>query len=332
MKTTMKETVRRSNLMVPITEAPLSPLIGWSAEGEGPGADRVSGHRSTREGWRHIPDAVTLDLEDGIPRSKKIEARLMIKDAIPEAGRGSTEVFVRVNNPYLFADLEASVWPGLTGVVLPKVECGDDVSQASKLMEDLERERGIELGSLELVVLVESALGVWNVREIVAASPRVSQVALGECEMCRSLGITPSEEHDPFVYARGRIVIEGTAAGVQPVGMAHPLGSVPRVAPPDELLRLSAVTKDLGFKGVICPHPSWVEPVNAAFTPTTELVQYYTQVREVFAQAVAAGTAAVPFAGRMIDVPVDEWAKVVLRMAALCKNRDEKKRRAWEER
>ena len=65
--------------------------------------------------------------------------------------------------------------------------------------------------------------------------------------------------------------------------------------------------------------------MNSAFTPTQAQVEYYTQVREVFAQAIAAGTAAVPFHGRMIDVPVDEWAKVVLEMAAACAARDEQK-------
>jgi len=50
--------------------------------------------------------------------------------------------------------------------------------------------------------------------------------------------------------------------------------------------------RNLGMKGVLCPDPSWVAPVNAAFTPTADLVAYNMRVREVFAEAVAAGTAA----------------------------------------
>ena len=68
--------------------------------------------------------------------------------------------------------------------------------------------------------------------------------------------------------------------------------------------------------------------MNTAFTPTESQVDYYTQVRNVFAQGVAAGTAAVPFAGRMIDVPVDEWAKVVLEMAEACHQRERQKQEA----
>ena len=305
--------VRRSNLVVPITTA------GYAVSGTG-----------LEEAWLHAPDAVTLDLEDGVPESRKMDARALVREAIPTAGRAA-EVFVRVNKPYLYADLEASVWPGLTGIMLPKVDGPGDLTRAADLMEEMERRRGIDLGSLELIVLLESALGVWHVRDIITASPRVTQVALGERDLCVDLGIWPKEEYDPFVYARGRIVVEGTAAGVQPVGMAYPLSSLPAAMPRDDLLKLATVGKNLGYKGVICPDSSWVEPANTAFTPTAELVDYYTQVREVFAQGIAAGTAAVPLKGRLIDVPVDEWAKVVLRVAASCKARDEEKRLALEQ-
>jgi citrate lyase subunit beta/citryl-CoA lyase len=278
--------------------------------------------------WRHNADAVTLDLEDGIPDAQKVDARGCVKSMISIAGRGGAEVFVRVNKAFLAADLEASVWPGLTGIMLPKVEYDNDVWEAADQLTALERQRGIDIGSLQLIILLESALGVWNIRQIVTASPRVTQVGLDESDLCRDLAILPSEEHDPFVYARGRVVIEGIAAGVQPVGMPFPLSLTPRLLPHEELLRLATMARNLGFKGAICPHPSWIDPVNAAFSPTSEQVNYYTRVREVFAEGVARGTAAVPLDGKMIDVPVDEWAKAVLHLAMLCRTRDEEKRLA----
>jgi len=284
--------------------------------------------RFVESAWRHHADAITLDIEDGVPPARKGEVRSRLKEAIALAGRGGAEVFVRVNKPYLQADLAAAAWPGLTGVMLPKVESDAEVGEAAQILTDLERQRGMAVGSLELIVLLESALGVWNIRDIVTASPRLTQVGLGESDLCRNLGITATDEEDPLVYARGRVVIEGIAAGVQPIGMAFPLSLVPRLLPEKDLLHLATVARNLGFKGAICPHPSWIEPVNAAFSPTAEQVSYYTKVREVFAEGVARGTAAVPLDGKMIDVPVDEWAKVVLHLAALCQARDEAKQRA----
>jgi citrate lyase subunit beta / citryl-CoA lyase len=288
----------------------------------------VTVQRFVEKAWRYNADAITLDLEDGVPQPHKGEVRSSLKEAIALAGCGGAEVFVRVNKPFLAADVAAAVWPGLTGVMLPKVEYGAEVAEAATLMTDLERQRGIEVGALELIVLLESALGVWNVREIVTASPRVTQVGLGESDLCRNLGITATDAEDPFVYARGRVVIEAIAAGVQPIGMAFPLSLTPRLLPEKDLLCLATMARNLGFKGAICPHPSWIKPVNAAFSPTAEQVVYYTKVREVFAEGVARGTAAVPLDGKMIDVPVDEWAKVVLHLAALCQARDEMKQQA----
>jgi citrate lyase subunit beta/citryl-CoA lyase len=215
--------------------------------------------------------------------------------------------------------------------MLPKVASAGEVTEALGHLEDLERRRGVEIGALQLIILLESALGVWNIRDIITASRRITQVGLGESDLCRELGIVATEDHDPFIYARGRVVIEGTAAGVQPIGLASPLSLQPRLLPAADIRRLATDARNLGFKGAICPHPSWVEPVNAAFSPTSEQVAYYTRVREVFAEGVARGTAAVPLDGKMIDVPVDEWAKVVLQLAEMCQARDQEKHRALQQ-
>ncbi|MCI0863889.1 MAG: hypothetical protein J4N69_06595 [Chloroflexi bacterium] len=299
--------VRRSNLMVPVTNA-----------------------RFVGEAWRHSADAITLDLEDGVTAGNKAEARELVKEAVAVVGKGAAEVFVRVNKEFLTADIEASVWPGLAGIMLPRVESPEDVAAASEVLASSEHKRGIEPGTLRLILLLESANAVMRVREIAAASERVSQVGLDESDLAASLGVSPSPEFDPFVYARGRLAIEATAAGVQPMGAAYPLGALPRLLPDEDMLKTATDSKNLGFKGIICPHPSWIAPVNAAFTPTESQVDFYTQVREVFAQAIAAGTAAVPFAGRMIDVPVDEWAKVVLATSIACASRDAEKQTALE--
>jgi citrate lyase subunit beta/citryl-CoA lyase len=281
--------------------------------------------RHVETAWRSNADAITLDLEDGVPRGQKDQVRASLNEAIALAGRGGAEVFVRINKPFLHADLAAAAWPGLTGIMLPKAESAADVAEAADVLTNCERQRGIEVGTLQLIILLESALGVWNIREIITASRRVTQVGLGETDLASNLGIMATAEDDPFIYARGRVVIEATAVEVQPIGLAFPLSLTPRLVAPEEILRLATDAKNLGFKGTICPHPSWIEPVNTAFSPTPEQVAYYTKVREVFAEGVARGTAAVPLDGKMIDVPVDEWAKVVLELAEMCRARDQQK-------
>ena len=301
----MPPLIRRSNLFVSVTDG--AAVAGC---------------------WRHQADAITLDLAQGVAAGRKSEARTLLSDGIPLAARGGAEVFVRVNRAFAFADIEAAAGPRLTGIVLPGVESAGEITEISQFLGQVERSKGLVGESLQIIVFIESARGVWNVREIIGADSRVTQVGLDENALSASMGIHPNPLVDPHVYARGRITVEATALGVQPIGVAYPLGVQPRPMDFDDMLRVATDSKNLGFKGVLCTHPSWVSPVNTAFTPTESQVDYYTQVRNVFAQGVAAGTAAVPFAGRMIDVPVDEWAKVVLEMAEACHQREREKEEA----
>ncbi len=291
--------VRRSNLLVSFNDA-----------------------RAVVAAWEHNADAITLVLDgDAANRSA-------VKAAITQVAKGGAEVFVRVNKASLQADLEAAVWPGLSGIMLPRAESAAEVSQADARVAALEKQRGIVAGSLQFIIMLESARGVWDIRSIIKASPRVTQVALNEQALAADLDITPLPELDPFDYARGRLAVEATAARVAAVGMAYPLSALPRELPAAALHELATKAKNLGMKGVICPYANWVAPVNAAFTPTPELVEWNRRVREAFAVGVAAGTAAVPLDGKMIDVPVDEWAIVVLAMAEACAARDAQKRAA----
>ena len=297
--------IRRSNLLVSLTDV-----------------------QGVANAWRHDADAVTLDLEEGVAAADKVRARGFVKDALAQSSRGAAEVFVRVNDSSLTEDLEASVWPGLTGIMLPHVESAADVAEAAEVVTALERERNIAVGSLAFIVLLESAPGVWNIRHILTASPRVTQIGLDERDLAASLDFDPVPDIDPFEYARGRLAVEATAARVSAVGMAYPLSVERREAPEREIHAAATKARNSGMKGVICPHAGWVAPVNAAFTPTEELVAWNRRVREAFAAGVAAGTAAVPLDGRMIDVPVDEWAIAVLDMAEACAARDAQKKAA----
>ena len=299
--------VRRSNLIIPATQ-----------------------HRMIRWAWNRYADAVTIDLQDGVPDAALETARETLQSAVAQAGKGGADVFVRVNAAYVYADAAAAMCRDLRGIVLPGIESKQHVADADAILTELERHAGVELGSTEIIPSIETAAGVWHIRAIITASPRIRQVCIDEAELAASLRIVQCADPDPFVYARGRLCIEATAAGVQPIAIADPMGLGTERLSRHDLVKTATDTRNLGFKGMICPHPAWVKPVNDAYTPTDSLVDYYTQVREVFAQALAAGTAAAPFAGRMIDVPVDEWAKDVLAMSAACATRDAEKRAALE--
>ena len=294
--------IRRSNLLVPLTDS-----------------------RAVGDAWRHDADAVTLDLEAAAALRPKLA------EAIGAAGQGGAEVFVKVNTAHIDDDVSAAIDGGLAGIVLSRVDSADDLRRADDRVSKVERDRGLKSGALTFIVMLGSARAVWDIRSILGASPRISQAGLDERELAASLGIDLDPGIDPFVYARGRLAVEATAAKVGAIGMAYPMSVLQRAdAPPAEIQAVATKARNSGMKGVLCPHSSWVASVNAAFTPTPELVHYNRRVREAFAAGVAAGTAAVPLDGRMIDVPVDEWAIVVIATADACAARDAQKRAALE--
>ena len=145
-----------------------------------------------------------------------------------------------------FADMDAAGGPGL------KASCScrapNQETSLNRLMTWLSeferRAGGIPENTLHIIVLLTSGAGVWNIREIVRASDRVSSVGIDEVALCRSLGIVPNADFDPFEYAKGRVVIEARASRVQPIGMSHPYGMLPEFDDEGEIARSCAQVQE----------------------------------------------------------------------------------------
>lgn len=288
--------VRRSVLVVPVLDGP-----------------------AVADCWRHNADAIALEAADGAPRA-------VLGEAVQNAARGGAEVFVRIDKTVAYANIKAAVRPGLRGVILPDPESADDVDEVDAMLAEQEREEGVPRGELEILLLLGTARGIWNVREIVNASARTASVAIDEARLCQSMDIRPTADFDPLSFARGRVIVETLAAVRLPLGIGHPLSALAREADEDELSQVADRARNAGFKGAVCAFASWVAACNRAFTPTDEQVAYYREVRLAFAGGVARGTAAVPFpGGRMIDVPVDERAKLLIDWWERCRQRDAQK-------
>ena len=271
--------------------------------------------------WREDPDAIVL-----VPPPDLSSMRDGLPEAIPQVQRGGAEVFIRIDKRRAYAQLKVAVQPGLSGIVLPDPECAGDIAELDSILSERERDEGLLTGSVEILPLLGTPRGIWNVREIVNASPRIACTAIDEVQLCHALGIVPVEDFDALSFSRGRVIVETLAAVKLPLGIGHPLAASPREVDADDLLRLADRARNSGFKGAMCPLPAWVGVCNQAFTPTDEQVAYYRAIREAFARGVARGTAAVPFpGGRMIDVPVDERAKLVIDWWERCQRRDAEK-------
>jgi citrate lyase subunit beta/citryl-CoA lyase len=274
-------------------------------------------------------DAIMLDLEDSIPPREKAAARLLVRESLDLAGRGGADVLVRINKPFelAVADLDAAIWPGLAGIVFPKVESAIEVHIIDRLMAEREMARGLPVGSIDLSILVESALGVQHMAEIACASPRIVAMSLGAEDFTRDIGVSPSAEGDEQAYGKGMVIVAARLAGVQPHGLSSTLADFADLA---GLERSALRAQKLGFKGASCIHPTQVPVLNRCFGPTAAETEYARRVINIYEETEAAGRASVSLDGKMIDIPIVDRARTLLARAEAIAAREARAQAAME--
>jgi len=273
-------------------------------------------------------DCVIMDLEDSVPEAEKEAARSLIKASIPVVGKGRGDVAVRINRPIHQAtlDLEASVWPGLTCVALPKVESAEEIRVRSGMIEELERRRGIEAGTVQIAVAVETALGVVRGFEIASASPRIVTIQVGAEDMTQEMGVQTSTEGRELWYVRSKILTDAYAAGVQPLGL---VGVEPFTwREPEKAYDAAVNSRRLGYKGAQSIHPAPIPFLNQGFSVPREEAAFMRRALEAFEEGLEKGTASVSVDGRMIDIASAERCRRVLARADAIAEMDRMKREA----
>jgi citrate lyase subunit beta/citryl-CoA lyase len=260
-------------------------------------------------------DAIILDLEDAVPLPDKATARIMTRDSIKGVKLGGSYVFVRVNaltTNLTAEDLKFVTVEGLDGLMLAKTETKSDIVELDSMLEETEKGGGLEPRSLKVVPLIESAKGVINAYEIASASERIIAVAFGAGDYYRDLGrgASFSPEQTELLYARSRIVNCSVAAGVQAIDTVF----FGLLTDREGLMKETMLALQLGFKGKLLIHPTQIEPVNKAFSPSLDEAEYARRVVEAFEEAQARGLGATSFEGKMIDYMNYKQAKDLVRL------------------
>jgi len=263
-------------------------------------------------------DAVILDLEDAVPIAEKADTRYAVREALTAIS--NCPVYVRIN-PLVAAtsfsqaigeaDLEAIVCSNLAGVILPKTERAAEAQQAESILNRLEHERDLLPGEIDLIPIIETACGVHHAFDIASADTRVSRLAFGAGDFTRDIGVRWSRREVESQYARSALVVASRAAGIE-----APLDSVwIDIRDLRGLTRSARMAKQLGFQGKMAIHPTQIEPINTAFSPSREELAFAKRVVAAFAAAEAAGEASIQLDGQMIDYPIVQAARRLLELA-----------------
>ena len=256
------------------------------------------------------PDAVILDLEDAVPPAEKPTARQMIRERLGGPLLAGLTVFARVNpgeTPYFRDDVRAVVAPGLTGILLPKVEHPEQLREANMLIAQSEVKVGLSLGTIRLIPILETVLGVLCARELASETPRTLAVAFGAEDFTLDLGVERTSEGLETRYPRAMVALAARAAGVAAIDTPWT-----DIADRDGLLREAREARQLGYSGKQAIHPSQVEPINAIFAPSRAELDWARRVVDAYEEAVARGTGAIQLDGKLIDVPMVARARRIL--------------------
>lgn len=267
-------------------------------------------------------DAVIFDLEDSVPLAAKAQARELVARAIDRAAAaaGAPVITVRVNaaaTGHLADDLSAVVRPGLNAIFLPKAEHVGEIHTTAALLDRLEAAGGMAAGTVEIIPMLESALGVYRCFDLLQASPRVATSCIGSAQdgdLQTDLACGWSSEGPELMYAKSKVLLDTRAAGKD-----YPLDGVfGNLNDEAALVRDSQVSARLGYVGRTVIHPKQIAPVRRAYAVPAEDVAYYERVvREFEAVEKTGKAAAIVVDGKLVDYAMYGRAKRVLDLARL---------------
>lgn len=253
-------------------------------------------------------DAVVLDLEDAVATEEKPAARAGAAAALPALTRGRR--CVRVNGlttGLTHTDLDAVVRPELDVVVLPKVDDANHLALVDAELSRLERDRGLPRGRIEVVPLLESALGVLRADTIALQAPaRVRRLIFGLGDYSAQLGLDPSPDGRELLFARSQLVAASHAARLEP-----PLdGPFPNIRDNDALLADCRASRRLGFRGRVVVYPGQVDVVHRGYTEVApDELDRARRIVAAFEAAESRGSAAIQVDGVFVDYPIYRHAK-----------------------
>lgn len=259
-------------------------------------------------------DAVILDLEDAVAITEKVPARETVRTILDTPPNRAA--YVRINaydTEFCHGDIQAIVSPNLDGIVLPKLESVADLKSIDWLLTNLERERGMAIGSVDLMPIIETAKGAVNLREIAATDSRIRRISFGAGDYTRDLAMEWSLTEEELFAIRSEVVLASRYGGLEP-----PVDTVFIHIKEHEAFHAScALVRGLGFQGKFCIHPDQIPVTNAVFTPTLADVAWSEKVIAAFAEAENQGVASIQVDGYFVDYPIVEKARRTVNTARL---------------
>lgn len=257
-------------------------------------------------------DVLLLDIEDSVqPAENKQIARDNILRYIAEGRFNGRSLYPRINDResgHLLQDVYQLTVPGIEGFVYPKATCGQDIYFIGKLLETIEYEKGVPIGTFKLIPLIETTGAVINIQEICKACSRVVAVAFG----CEDFVTDLQGQHDidgKSIYtARAMIAMAARACGIYPIDTVHI-----HVHDLEDLEKNLILSKQLGFEGMLVLNPKELPLVHQYYSPSEEEVKWAEEMIALSNAAFTEGKGVAVKDNKFIGPPMMKMAKQILK-------------------
>ena len=256
-------------------------------------------------------DVLLLDIEDSVqPLENKQIARDLVKKFINNGLLKDKIIFPRVNDREsgeLLKDIIQLTIEGVHGFMYPKAQLGEDIYFFDKLLETIEYEKGIKIGTFKIIPLIETASAVLNVQDICKASKRVIAIAYGSEDFITDLEGIHDNNHSSLFTPRAIIAMGARATGVVPIDTVHI-----RVHDLEDLEENLKVSKNLGFEGMLVLHPKEIDLVHKYYSPSNQEIEEAKLMIKLAEEAIENGQGVAIKNGKFIGPPMIKAAKKIL--------------------
>jgi len=258
-------------------------------------------------------DSLILDLEDSVALGRKAVAREAVTKALKSSVFGRKEKVVRINSVKTECgrpDIDGVVQGRPDTLLLPKVDQAQDIFDYDACLTEAEKREGLAPGTVGLIALIESPLGIVNIDSIAQGSGRMQALLFGAADFTRETRGKITPDRFELYYPMMRILLAARVAGIDAIDTPYF-----DIRDSTGLERHSQQAKDMGFDGKAIIHPSQVEVVNRIFTPSTEEVEFAQRIVEAFEKAKVEGKGAIQLDGKLIENVHVAMAQRILKIA-----------------
>ena len=272
-------------------------------------------------------DYVFLDLEDAVSPNDKIAARENTIKALKEINwreKGKT-ISVRINGldtHYMYRDvidIVEQVGDKVDTILIPKAGTASDVYMVDCLLTQIEESKKIK-NKIGLECLIETALGMSNIKEIANSSERLEALHFGVADYAASLrartvvigGLNPDYPGDQWHHGLSQMVMTCRAYGLRAID--GPFGDF---NDPDAYIAAAKRGAAIGIEGKWAIHPSQIELANKVFSPPETEVNKAKRILEELEKAANEGKGAAQLDGRMIDAASARMAENIVNIDKL---------------